>query len=143
MGILERIAGILAQEGAAGGAAGAADPAAPGATPPQDPLGGILQMLPIFIILYVVFYFLMIRPQRKQQREHQELLAGLRKNDTVRTSGGIFGKVVSIEPDRDQVVLKVDENQNVRLRVLRSSIAAVLEREEKDEAPAAAAGKPR
>jgi preprotein translocase subunit YajC len=108
----------------------------------QDPMSGILSMLPLFIGLYVVFYFLLIRPQRKQQREHRDLLDGLKKNDSVRTNGGIFGKVVSIDVDKDQVVLKVDENQNVRLRVLRSSIAVVLDREE-NQSPAATAGKSR
>ena len=100
-------------------------------------------MLPLFVFLYAIFYLLVIRPQRKQQKQHQDLLSNLRKNDTVRTSGGIFGKVVSIEPDKDQVVLKVDDNHNVRLRVLRSSIVAVLDREEKNEVPAPAAGQPR
>jgi len=101
-------------------------------------------MLPLFVLIYIVFYFLLIRPQRKQQKQHEALLKELKKNDTVRTSGGIFGKVVSIEPDQDLVVLEVDENRNVRLRVLRSSIAAVIGREKKDEAPAAStAGKSR
>ena len=108
----------------------------------RDPMSGILSMLPLFIGLYVVFYFLLIRPQRKQQREHRNLLDGLKKNDAVRTNGGIFGKVVSIDVDKDQVVLKVDENQNVRLRVLRSSIAAVLDQDE-NQTPAATAGKSR
>jgi len=76
--------------------------------------------------------------------QKNQILKELKKNDTVRTSGGIFGKVVSIEPDQDLVVLEVDENRNVRLRVLRSSIAAVIGREKKDEAPAAStAGKSR
>ena len=98
-------------------------------------------MLPLFAGLAVVFYFLLIRPQRKQAREFEQMLKGLKKNDSVRTTGGIFGKVVSV--DNDQVILKVDENQNVRLRVLRSSIATVLDRDEEKQTPAAAAVKSR
>jgi len=125
--ILELAAGTLAQEAppVGGGAEG------------KDPSGGLLQMLPLFVLIYIVFYFLLIRPQRKQQREHDALLKALKKNDTVRTSGGIFGKVVSIEPDQDLVVLEVDENRSVRLKVLRSAIVAVIGREKKDETPAA------
>ena len=114
----------------------------PGSGAGPDPAGGFLSMLPLMILLYVIFYMLVIRPQRKQQRDHDQLLSGLKKNDSVRTSGGIFGKVVRIDADLDQVVLEVDENKNVRLKVLRSSIVAVLGREEKAETPAAA-GKPR
>jgi preprotein translocase subunit YajC len=126
--LLDFSAGILAQE--------APVPPAGGETA-RDPSGGLLQMLPLFVLIYIVFYFLLIRPQRKQQKQHEALLKDLKKNDSVRTSGGIFGKVVSIHPDQDQVVLEVDENKSVRLKVLRSSIVAVIGREKKDEAPAA------
>lgn len=106
---------VLAQAGESTGPAAGA----------KDPFGGLMSMLPLFIFLYVVFYFLLIRPQRKQQREHENLLKALKKNDQVRTSGGMIGKVASIEDDKDQVVLKVDENQNVRVRVVRSAIVEV------------------
>ncbi|MGE3166115.1 MAG: preprotein translocase subunit YajC [Planctomycetota bacterium] len=86
------------------------------------------ELLPLFVILYLVMYFLMIRPQRKQQKQHEAMLASLKKNDEVRTSGGIFGKVVTVDKDRDQVTLKVDDQNNVRLRVARSAVVAVLDR---------------
>jgi preprotein translocase subunit YajC len=129
---LDLAAGTLAQ----GTLAQGTEPAGGGAET-KDPTGGLLSMLPLFVLIYIVFYFLLIRPQRKQQKEHDTLLKSLKKNDTVRTSGGIFGKVVSIEPDQDLVVLEVDENRNVRLKVLRSSIVAVIGRENKAETPAA------
>ena len=113
---------------ATGGTGGA------GSAPPQG--GGLMDLIPLMIFLYVVFYFLLIRPQRKQQQSVSRMLNDLKKNDSVRTSGGIFGKVHSIDGDQDQVVLKIDEQQNVKIRVLRSSIVAVLN---KDGQPAAAA----
>lgn len=85
-------------------------------------------MIPLFVILYGVAYFMMIRPQKKQQREHEALLNDLKKNDDVRTSGGIFGKVVSVDKDRDMVTMKIDEQNNVRMRVARASIVAVLDK---------------
>jgi len=109
-------------------------------------MGGLLDMLPLVIFLYVIFYVLMIRPQRKQQQQHDLLLKNLKQYDTVRTSGGIFGQVAAIDEEQDQVVLKVDEKQNVRMRVLRSSIVAVVGRGEQSSAEVAttaATGKPR
>ena len=126
---------LLAQGGDGGGAA-------------PSPGANIMNLLPLFVMLYIVFYFLLIRPQRKQQREIDSMLRDLKKNDQVRTSGGIFGKVAQIDAEQGQVVLKVDESQNVRIRVLRSSIVAVIDRDGSSrevtvEAPIAAAGKPR
>lgn len=131
--VVDGAAGTLAQADPPAG-----DPA--GAPAQQSPLG----IWPLLLGLGVIFYLLLIRPQQKQQREHEKMLKELKKNDSVRTSGGIFGKVVSIESDQDQVVLEVDENRNVRLRVLRSAIVAVLDREKKNDSPAEApAGKSR
>ena len=103
------------------------DPAAP-------PGGGFTQIIMLFVLIYFVVYFMMIRPQRKEQSRHQQLLAGLKKNDQVRTSAGILGKVVTVETEKDQVVLKIDEQNNVRMRVVRSSIVAI-QSDSKKEAP--------
>lgn len=84
-------------------------------------------MLPMFVLMYLVVYFLMIRPQKKQQAAQKALLDGIKKNDEVRTNGGIIGKVVAIDVDKDIVTLKIDEQQNVRMRVLRGAIAAVID----------------
>ena len=102
--------------------------------------GGLMSMIPLMIFLYVVFYILLIRPQRKQQQAHDRLLKELKKNDSVRTSGGIFGKIHSVDGDQDQVVLKIDDQQNVKIRVLRSSIVAVLNKDG-EPATAGASGK--
>jgi preprotein translocase subunit YajC len=98
-----------------------AAPSAP-AQPVANPLGGFAQMVP-FIIIFVLFYFLLIRPQRRQQKEREKMILALKKNDHVITSGGLCGVVDRIK-DND-VFLRVDEKSDVKLRVLRSSIAAV------------------
>src|SRR5262245_50052498 len=83
---------------------------------------------PNFIILpmiaiFVLFWLLILRPQQKrQQMERLNLLASMKKNDRVLTSGGLIGIVALINDKEDEVVLKVDESSNVRLRVLKSSI---------------------
>jgi preprotein translocase subunit YajC len=60
-----------------------------------DPMGGLMQMLPM-ILMFVVLWFLMIRPQMKKSKEHKALLAALAKGDEVVTQGGIVGKVTKV-----------------------------------------------
>jgi preprotein translocase subunit YajC len=90
-----------------------------------NPLGMILP----FMLIAVAFYFLMMRPMRKQEQQRQSLISNLKKNDKVVTSGGIIGVVAAIKEKEDEVTLKVDESSNVRLRVLKSSITRVLTEE--------------
>jgi preprotein translocase subunit YajC len=89
------------------------------ATPQQgSPFGGI--MIPMLLIMVVWFYFLMIRPQRAQEKQRQALVAALKKNDRVVNSGGIIGVVDSIKEKEDEVVLKGG------IRILKSSIQRVI-----------------
>ena len=60
-----------------------------------DPMGGVMQLLPM-ILMFVVLWFLMIRPQMKKAKEHKALLAGLAKGDEVVTGGGLLGKVTKV-----------------------------------------------
>ncbi len=60
-----------------------------------DPTGGLMQLLPM-ILMFVVLWFLMIRPQMKKAKEHKALLAGLAKGDEIVTGGGILGKVTKV-----------------------------------------------
>ena len=60
-----------------------------------DPLGGMMQMLPM-ILMFVVLWFLMIRPQMKKAKEHKALLSGLAKGDEIVTGGGMLGKVTKV-----------------------------------------------
>jgi preprotein translocase subunit YajC len=105
----------------------------PAANPASDPTALLLQFLP-FIAIGVLFYFLMIRPQRREQSRRQTMLDAVQKNDHVVTIGGIYGVVTNVRREADEVTLKVDEATNTKLRVTLSSIARVV-REENTEAP--------
>ena len=94
---------------------------AQGAAPAGGPAGGLVTLIP-FIAMFFIFYFLIIRPQQKRQREHEKLLAGLKKGDRVSTAGGLLGTVVGVHDDR--VVLKIAEN--VKVEQLKSTVTAVL-----------------
>lgn len=100
-------------------AAGAGDAAAPGG-------GGLMEMLPMFAIIGVLFYFMILRPQRREQSTRQSMLDQLKKNDRVVTAGGIYGVVVNVPQGVDEVTLRVDETSNTRIKVTRSSIVRVL-----------------
>ncbi len=97
------------------------------APPPRgDASGGWGMMLLTFGPILLVFYFLMIRPQRQEQARRQSMLEALKKNDRVITAGGIYGVVTNVHREADEVTLKVDESTNTKLRVTLSSIARVL-----------------
>lgn len=82
--------------------------------------GQMLNFLPL-VLVFAVFYFLLIRPQQKKAKEHQQMLGRLKKNDEVMTSGGIYGKVMALTDD----VVTLEVAPNVRLRVHRPQISAV------------------
>ncbi len=84
------------------------------------PVGGGISTLVFMGLLFAVMYFVMIRPQQKQLREHRTLLAALKKGDDVVTQGGVLGKIYAIT---DKVVTLEIAN-GVRIRVLKSSIQA-------------------
>src|SRR5947209_6820188 len=90
---------------------------------PGGPLTGLfLYLLPILVL----FYFLMIRPARRQEHERKTMLDALKKNDKVVTAGGLIGTVAAVNPTEDEVTLKVDDSSNVRVRVTKSSIVRVV-----------------
>ena len=93
--------------------------AAPAAA--QDPLSSITGVLPL-IFMFVVLWFLMIRPQMKRAKEHKALLEGLQKHDEVLTQGGIVGKVVSIS----DAYVTVEVATNTQIIVQKQAIGAVL-----------------
>ncbi|MCX5708050.1 MAG: preprotein translocase subunit YajC [Candidatus Omnitrophica bacterium] len=80
----------------------------------------ILQLVP-FIFIFAIFYFMIIMPQRKQQKEHRNLLANLKKNDEVVTASGIHGTIINVKDTT--VILRVDDN--VKIEVEKISIAAL------------------
>jgi preprotein translocase subunit YajC len=98
-------------------APGGADPAAPSGPP-------ALSMLPMLLMFVVIFYLLILRPQRKQQKEREAMIAAIKKNDHVLTHAGIYGIVKQVQ-DAD-LVLCIDENKDVRIRVSRTAIAGLV-----------------
>ena len=91
---------------------------------------GIAQFLPL-ILIFLIMYFLLIRPQQKKLKEHQAMVAALRKGDQVVTQGGLIGKVTRVK-DNDE--LEVEIAEGVKVRVVKTTIATVLSKTE----PAAA-----
>ena len=94
----------------------------------------LLQFAP-FIIIGILFYMMLIRPERRKRAELDSMLQNLKKNDAVITVGGIYGTVANAPQGSRFITLKVDENSNTRLRVLRSSISQVVSGEETGETP--------
>ena len=95
----------------------------------QDPGNGgghALSLLLPFAAIGVLFYFILIRPQRRQEQQRREMLGRLKKNDHVVTSGGIIGIVTNLRPEADEVTIRVDESLGTKLRVTRSSIVRVV-----------------
>lgn len=84
--------------------------------------GGVPMDLVFIVIMMVVFYFFLIRPQTKRAKEHRELVAGLEKGDEVITSGGILGKVVKVSDD--YAVIELDNNFEIKIQ--RNSVQATL-----------------
>ena len=91
----------------------------------EETAGGFNWMLIVFLVLiFGLFYFLFIRPQRKRQKEHQQLVEELKRGDNVVTAGGIYGVVESIS--EDSIVVKVESGTTVR--VAKASVALKRER---------------
>src|SRR5437588_11574361 len=88
-----------------------------------SPMGGdIFNMMIPLVLIFVLMYFLMLRPQQKRAKEHQELIKNLRRGDTVVTSGGLVGKVTKVV-DEEQIEVEIAEG--VRVRQVRSMVSGV------------------
>ena len=90
----------------------------------SSPLGGtdmLTSLLP-FVLIFVIMYFLILRPQQKRVKQHQEMVKNVRKGDTVVTSGGLVGRVTKVVDD-DQIEVEVADG--VRVRQMRAMISDV------------------
>ena len=87
-----------------------------------DNQGQLVQFLPL-VLIFVVFYFLLIRPQQKKARDHRATLDALRRGDRVVTGGGIIGTIVRVDGPEE---VTVDIAEGVRVRVVRSTITSVV-----------------
>lgn len=122
---------LLAQETTGGDAGNApADKVAP------PTLGeGFGSMVPMLVAFMVMFYFIVMRPQQKEQQKRKDILSELKKNDKVLTIGGIIGTIVDFSNDGARVTLRVDDG--TRIKFTRSSIQGKYEEKAEAEAEAA------
>ncbi len=98
--------------------------------------GGMLMSLLPFVLIFVIMYFLILRPQQKRVKAHAEMVKNVRRGDTVVTSGGLIGKVVKVTDNDDQIDIEIADG--VRVRQMRGMISDVRAKGEpvKDEAAA-------
>lgn len=95
--------------------------------------GDILGALLPLVLIFVVFWFLLIRPQQKRQKEHQAKLAGIRRGDRIITGGGLYGKVARVHEDNE---LQVEVAEGVRVKVARATVLDVVSKPNPAGAPA-------
>ena len=87
---------------------------------------GIAQFIPL-ILIFVIFYFFLIRPQQKRVKEHKLLVESLKRGDEIITSGGIIGTIEKVmEDDRIEVTI----GENTKVQIIRSTITSLLKKEE-------------
>lgn len=93
-------------------------------------MGGLESLLPL-VLIFVVFYFLLIRPQQKKQKEHKAMLEALRRGDRILTSGGIMGTITKVQSENELIVEIAD---GIKVRVARGMVADVMSKTEGREA---------
>lgn len=84
--------------------------------------GGLASFIPL-VLMFVIFYFLLIRPQQKKAKEHKEMVAGIKKGDRIITSGGIHGQVTAV----DDITLTVEISDKVRVKLNRANVAGMIQ----------------
>ncbi len=89
--------------------------------------GAIAQFLPL-ILIFAIMYFLLIRPQQKKVKEHQAMVEAVRRGDQVVTQGGLIGKVSKVKEGDNEIEVEIAEG--VKVRVVKSTIAQVLNKTE-------------
>lgn len=105
-----------------------AAPAAEGGAQPNP----LFQLFP-FVLMFLIFWFMIIRPQRKRQKEMEEMINNLKIHDHVITSGGIYGTIVNIKKEKNIVVIRIDETTNAKIEIQKSSIAGVIKQDKENE----------
>ncbi len=91
---------------------------APGAAGGTDIL---VSLLP-FVFIFIILYFMIIRPQQRRMKQHQEMITNLRRGDTVVTSGGLIGKITKVGEDNE---ISVEIADGVRVRIIKSTVSEV------------------
>jgi preprotein translocase subunit YajC len=93
---------------------------AAGAAQGGSTAGAIVSLLPL-VLIFVVFYFLMIRPQQKRMKALQDAVGGVKKGDTVVTAGGLIGKVTKV----DETEVEIELGTNVKVRAIKATLAEI------------------
>jgi len=109
----------------------AADP--PAGPPAEDPNAGLFRMMLPMIAIMALFYFMMIRPQKRKEQELRNQVSQLKENDRVVTIGGIYGIVTNVQRDAQRVTIRVDESNGTKLKLNMSAIARVLTAEDQED----------
>ena len=110
---------LLAQAQAAPGAQ-AADPNAP------------IRWMGSLAVIMVLFYFMLIRPQKRKEQELKDMISNVKENDRVVTIGGIHGVVTNVQRDAERLTIRVDETTGARLKINMSAVARVLTKDDAD-----------
>jgi preprotein translocase subunit YajC len=97
----------------------------------EDPYQFIRIMGPIFFVM-VLFYFMLLRPQKRKEQELREMVRNVKENDRVVTIGGIYGVVTNVQREAERVTIRVDEATGAKLKINLSAIARVLTGEEQE-----------
>ena len=85
-----------------------------------------LGALPMFLLMFLVLYFLLIRPQVKEQKDRQTMISNLKKNDRVITSGGLVGKIIEFQ-GKDNKYIIIDNETGSKIKLVKSSVSGLLE----------------
>lgn len=91
----------------------------------------MMQFLPLLIIMFAIMYFLIIRPQKQKEKKRLEIISNVRKQDKIVTVGGVHGVVVSVK--ENEVLVRVDDVKDVKLRIDKSAITAVTASKDEQE----------
>jgi len=98
---------------------------APPAGTEANPQGQMIQMIGMFAILGVMFYFLLIRPQQKQKKEQENLMKNIKSGDKVLMTSGVFGIIANVK--EKTFVIKIADN--VKIEVLKSAVSSVVQKD--------------
>ncbi|NOY29610.1 MAG: preprotein translocase subunit YajC [Planctomycetes bacterium] len=93
-----------------------------------SPFGGM--MVPMAIIM-VLFYFMILRPQKNKEQSFRSMIDGLKEKDRIVTIGGIHGVVTNVQRDRDEVIVRIDESTGTKIRIGSSAIARLVTDDDK------------
>jgi preprotein translocase subunit YajC len=96
------------------------------AAPDQGAPNAFLRLAFPLVMITILFYFIMIRPQKKKDDDFKRMLANVKENDHVVTVGGIYGVVTNVQRDAERITIRVDESTGTKLRVTTSAIARVI-----------------